>query len=61
VILFSAYLARAADFYEGLGFTETFRTPADGAPIHVDLQLDGTTIGIASAESTRTSGREGCC
>ena len=53
VILFSEDVARAAAFYAGLGFTETFRVPADGEPIHVDLALDGYKIGIASVASTR--------
>ena len=53
VILLSDDLPRAAAFYEGLGFVETFRTPADGEPIHVDLALDGYKIGIASGDSTR--------
>lgn len=48
VILLSDDLPRAAAFYEGLGFVETFRTPADGGPIHVDLALDGYRIGIVS-------------
>ena len=53
VILFSDDLPRAAAFYERLGFTETFRTPTEGEPIHVDLALDGYKIGIASVASTR--------
>jgi catechol 2,3-dioxygenase-like lactoylglutathione lyase family enzyme len=53
VILFSADVSRAAAFYEALGFHETFRVPADGEPIHVDLVLDGYKIGIASVASTR--------
>jgi catechol 2,3-dioxygenase-like lactoylglutathione lyase family enzyme len=53
VILFSADLSRAAAFYKSLGFAETFRVPAEGEPIHVDLVLDGYKIGIASAASTR--------
>jgi glyoxylase I family protein len=53
VILFSSDLPRAAGFYAGLGFTETFRTPAEGEPIHVDLVLDGYKLGIASVASTR--------
>jgi catechol 2,3-dioxygenase-like lactoylglutathione lyase family enzyme len=53
VILFSDDLPRAAAFYIRLGFTETFRVPADGEPIHVDLVLDGYKIGIASVASTR--------
>ena len=53
VVLFSADVTRAAAFYESLGFTETFRVPEDGEPIHVDLTLDGYKIGIASVQSTR--------
>jgi catechol 2,3-dioxygenase-like lactoylglutathione lyase family enzyme len=53
VILFSEDLPRAAAFYSRLGFTETFRVPTDGEPIHVDLALDGYKIGIASVASTR--------
>jgi catechol 2,3-dioxygenase-like lactoylglutathione lyase family enzyme len=53
VILFSADLPRAVEFYTRLGFTEVFRTPPAGEPIHVDLILDGYRIGIASVASTR--------
>lgn len=53
MILFSPDLPRAAAFYAGLGFTETFRTPAEGEPIHVDLELDGYKLGIASVDSSR--------
>jgi glyoxylase I family protein len=53
VILFSTDVSRAVTFYTSLGFTETFRVPAVGDPIHVDLVLDGYKIGIASVASTR--------
>ncbi|MFR9775615.1 VOC family protein [Micromonospora sp. MS34] len=53
VILFSEDVTRAAAFYAGLGFTETFRVPTEGDPIHVDLVLDGYRIGVASVASTR--------
>jgi hypothetical protein len=36
-----------------VGFTETFRVPTHGEPVHVDLALDGYKIGIASVASTR--------
>jgi uncharacterized glyoxalase superfamily protein PhnB len=36
-----------------LGFLETFRVPAEGAPIHVDLVLDDYKIGFASIASSR--------
>jgi catechol 2,3-dioxygenase-like lactoylglutathione lyase family enzyme len=44
---------RSVAFYERVGFTETFRTPADGAPIHVELVLDGFKIGVADVRSAR--------
>ncbi|MDG4783403.1 VOC family protein [Micromonospora sp. WMMD961] len=53
VILFSENVSRTAEFYAGLGFTETFRVPTEGEPVHVDLVLDGYKIGIASVTSTR--------
>jgi uncharacterized glyoxalase superfamily protein PhnB len=53
VILFSADVERAAEFYKRLGFAETFRVPEEGTPIHVDLQLDGYKIGFASIDSAR--------
>ncbi|MGZ4165361.1 MAG: VOC family protein [Solirubrobacteraceae bacterium] len=48
VILFSEDVERASAFYRRLGFEETFRVPEEGSPIHVDLSLDGYTIGFAS-------------
>jgi glyoxylase I family protein len=53
IVLFSDDIQRAVAFYARLGFTETFRVPEQGEPIHVDLALDGYTIGIASGASTR--------
>jgi glyoxylase I family protein len=53
IVLFSEDIQRAADFYSRLGFTEAFRVPREGVPIHVDLALDGYRIGIASGSSTR--------
>jgi catechol 2,3-dioxygenase-like lactoylglutathione lyase family enzyme len=53
VVLFSNDLSRAVAFYSRLGFTETFRVPTEGEPVHVDLALDGYKIGIASVASTR--------
>jgi uncharacterized glyoxalase superfamily protein PhnB len=44
---------RLVAFYEGLGFRETFRTPEEGTPIHVEVTLNGFTIGIADADSAR--------
>lgn len=55
--LYSRDLSRAVAFYSGLGFVESFRTPASGEPIHVELTKDGFTLGIATIEAaTREHG-----
>jgi hypothetical protein len=51
--LYSRDLPRAAAFYSALGFVETFRTPAAGEPVRVELKLDGFTLGIATIEGAR--------
>lgn len=54
VILFTADVERAADFYGLLGFREVFRASGtDGDPIHVDLELGGYRIGFALLSSAR--------
>ena len=53
VVLFSDNVERLAGFYCTLGFTEAFRTPTTGEPIHIDVELDGYRIGIASLQSAR--------
>jgi glyoxylase I family protein len=50
--IYSRDVLRLVSFYEGLGFRETFRTPKDGTPDHVEVSLDGFTIGIASVEAS---------
>lgn len=41
-------------FYRDLlGFGETFRTPVDGVPEHVELRLGGFTVGLGSVEAAR--------
>jgi predicted enzyme related to lactoylglutathione lyase len=40
-------------FYSELGFVETFRTPASGEPVHVELTKDGFTLGIATMEAAK--------
>jgi len=52
--LYSNDLPRAVAFYAALGFVETFRTPASGDPAHIELKLDGFTLGIATIEAART-------
>jgi catechol 2,3-dioxygenase-like lactoylglutathione lyase family enzyme len=51
--LYSCDLPRAAAFYSELGFVETFRTPASGDPTHIQLKLDGFSLGIATIEAAR--------
>jgi glyoxylase I family protein len=53
VILFSADVERACEFYRRLGFQETFRVPEHGTRIHADLVLAGYKIGFASIASSR--------
>lgn len=57
VVLFTRDIERAITFYEAIGFTEAFRVPVDGVPIHVDLELDGYRIGLATEETTRNDHR----
>lgn len=47
--LYSRDILKSVAFYGDLGFVETFRTPKDGHPDHIELILDQFTIGIASA------------
>jgi catechol 2,3-dioxygenase-like lactoylglutathione lyase family enzyme len=51
VNIYSEDVGRAVEFYRGFGFEETFRTPREGEPIHVELVLDGFKLGIAAATS----------
>lgn len=53
ISLYSRDLPRAVAFYSELGFVETFRTPASGEPAHVEIRLDGFTLGIATLEAAR--------
>jgi catechol 2,3-dioxygenase-like lactoylglutathione lyase family enzyme len=58
VNVYSHDIEAAVRFYdERLGFTESFRTPTEGVPEHVELRLDGITIALSSAEAaTRVHG-----
>jgi catechol 2,3-dioxygenase-like lactoylglutathione lyase family enzyme len=51
VNVYSADVTRAVGFYVDLGFEETFRTPLEGPPLHVELVLDGFKLGIADVRS----------
>ena len=45
--IYTRDIARLAAFYETLGFRET----SEGTPVHVEVKLDGLTIGIASVDA----------
>lgn len=49
--IYSHDVMRLARFYMSLGFQKTFRTPNEGTPVHVEVTLDGFTIGIASVDA----------
>ncbi|GAB3444874.1 VOC family protein [Phycicoccus ginsengisoli] len=51
--LYSTDVARSVVFYAGLGFTEAYRYPAGGAPLHVELTLDGLRLGVADQSAAR--------
>ena len=51
--LYSRNLSRAAAFYSDLGFVESFRTPASGQPVHIELTKDGFTLGVATIEAAK--------
>jgi len=51
--LYSRDLPRAVAFYSELGFIESFRTPASGKAVHVELTKDGFTLGIATMEAAQ--------
>ena len=54
VNLYTADIEGGLRFYRDLlGFEETFRTPAKGIPEHVELRLDGFTLGLGSVEAAR--------
>jgi hypothetical protein len=40
--LYSRDLPRTGAFYAELGFVETFRTPASGEAVHIELKLMGS-------------------
>ncbi len=54
VNLYTRDIEAALAFYgDLLGFTETFRTPRDGTPDHVELQVGGFTVGLGTVEAAR--------
>jgi len=53
VVLLVEDAERSVAFYRRFGFEEVFRTPPAGAPIHVDVRLDGIRLGLATRASFR--------
>lgn len=54
VNLYTHDIEAGLHFYRDLlGFVETFRTPAVGIPEHVELRLDGFTVGLGTVEAAR--------
>lgn len=55
VNLYTADIEAGLRFYRDLlGFEETFRTPRDGTPEHVELTLNGFAIGLGSVQAARS-------
>jgi lactoylglutathione lyase len=54
VNLYTNDIEASIHFYRDLlGFKETFRTPRDGVPAHVELDLDGFTVGLGTVEAAK--------
>jgi catechol 2,3-dioxygenase-like lactoylglutathione lyase family enzyme len=52
--VYTADLDRSLRFYRDLlGFAETFRTPKDGPPEHVEMELDPLNLGVSTLEALR--------
>ena len=54
VNLYTRDIQAGLRFYRDLlGFTETFRTPTEGIPEHVELRSNGFTVGLGTVEAAR--------
>jgi catechol 2,3-dioxygenase-like lactoylglutathione lyase family enzyme len=54
VNLYTRDIEAGIRFYRDLvGFVETFRTPSDGSPEHVELRLNGFTLGLGTVAAAR--------
>ncbi|HEY6470701.1 MAG TPA: VOC family protein [Candidatus Dormibacteraeota bacterium] len=54
VNLYTRDIEAALHFYADLlGFEESFRTPKEGVPEHVELRINGFTIGLGTVEAAR--------
>ncbi len=55
VNLYTHDIEAGLHFYRDLlGFVETFRTPTEGVPEHVELRLNEFTIGLGTVEAAKT-------
>ena len=54
VNLYTRDIEAGIRFYRDLlGFRETFRTPKDGIPTHVELMLNGFGVGLGTVEAAK--------
>lgn len=54
VNLYTRDIEAGLRFYRDLlGFVETFRTPTEGVPAHVELSLNGFMLGLGTVEAAR--------
>lgn len=54
VNVFTSDIARSLAFYQGvLGLTETFRTPTEGSPEHVEMRAGDFVVAVSTAEAAR--------
>src|SRR5580658_3939850 len=54
VNIYTRDIAAALSFYRDLlGFVETFRAPTEGIPEHVELRLNGFTVGLGTVEAAK--------
>ena len=52
--MFTKEIQRALDFYQGLlGLPESFRTPKEGSPEHVEMTAGGFVLAVSTAEAAQ--------
>ena len=55
--LYTANMDRAVTFYrDQLGGTQTFATPSEGSPEHVELRMGGAIVGLSNREAVPKQG-----
>jgi len=55
VNLYTRNIEAGVHFYRDLlGFKETFRTPKEGTPSHVEFTLNGFGVGLGTVEAAKT-------